>query len=296
MNVVITDELNTVFDKLRRQDLNCALANLSTGTDLPVKEYEESTINYYKFETHKYCEIAIQISGTSIINCNDKYYPLKKHQIFLLDRNVTHRLCYETRQKEPMIMLWTAVTAATLRPGLSTYFENNTREKHWALDIFAPGGYLLSNTFDELQLEYDNKNQAIASYLASFIMLLNRKITFVGEVWDSSRKTAMVNEVQRYIIQNISKPISLNQLSSLVSVSASYLCRIFKQITGTTIYSYIQDTRIRFATEYLVSSEMTLAEISEKLGFYDQFHFSKTFKAYTGISPTEYKANQAQNQ
>ena len=57
-----------------------------------------------------------------------------------------------------------------------------------------------------------------------------------------------------------------------------------------TITNYIHDLKIAKATEYLADPSLSLSEIAERLGFYDQFHFSKVFKVYTNTSPSKYRS------
>ena len=64
----------------------------------------------------------------------------------------------------------------------------------------------------------------------------------------------------------------------------------FKELFGISIHQYILQFKIEQAVSYLKSfPEMSIKEIAFNLGFYDEYHFSKQFKSYTGYSPTEYK-------
>ncbi len=281
----IIRELYAIYSSLSEENIGDYLKNISCSQEYHPRD--ANSIFCFPYESHKFMEFAIQISGWSVITLNKNGYVLKKNQMILIDKNTEHRLLIDFHQSDPVVMLWIATTNDTVRPGVTTY-ASGIVEKRWALDIIAPAGFLLDGILREISTNLPDKNKAICSYLSTYLILLIRKITFSNKIWDSDRKMSVVRKVQEYILDNISRKISLQELSDIVSLSPSYLCRVFKHCTGTTVFQYILDTRIRLATQCLVSSDLTLAEIAEKFGFYDQFHFSKVFKTYTHISPSSY--------
>ena len=65
---------------------------------------------------------------------------------------------------------------------------------------------------------------------------------------------------------------------------------VFKDYTGMTPKEYINNIRISRAKELLVNTDMTMSEIAERTGFYDQNYFSRMFKKHTGSCPKNYIA------
>ena len=61
--------------------------------------------------------------------------------------------------------------------------------------------------------------------------------------------------------------------------------------TGKTIFCYLNEYRITESKKLLYSGLLTNKEIAEKVGFHNEFYYSKVFKQYTGLSPREYKTN-----
>lgn len=68
-----------------------------------------------------------------------------------------------------------------------------------------------------------------------------------------------------------------------------------KSITGLGIGEYILKVRIDMARRYLSETGMTIAEISDKLGFSSQRYFSTAFKRATGLSPSEFRKSSIDN-
>ena len=96
-----------------------------------------------------------------------------------------------------------------------------------------------------------------------------------------------VDDILTYINQNIAQPITVEQLAECFFLSESYICRIFKQATGTTIGKYIAARRISIAKSAL-SEGASVTEAFEKSGFGDYSSFFKAFTKAVGVSPKKY--------
>lgn len=96
-----------------------------------------------------------------------------------------------------------------------------------------------------------------------------------------------VEEILKYINQNITEDITIEYLANHFYLSESYICRIFKSATGTTINKYISARRISIAKSLLSNGE-NVNDVCEKCGFNDYSNFLKTFKKSVGISPKKY--------
>jgi YSIRK-targeted surface antigen transcriptional regulator len=96
---------------------------------------------------------------------------------------------------------------------------------------------------------------------------------------------------KNYIMKHLYENISLCDLSKHTSLSMNYLSELFKKEVGIPISQYIQSERIEEAKKLLISSNYSLLDISAWLQFYDQSHFTRLFKKYTGVSPKKYRDN-----
>lgn len=96
-----------------------------------------------------------------------------------------------------------------------------------------------------------------------------------------------VDDILTYINQNISSPITLSQLAGEFFLSESYICRIFKAATGTTINKYVTARRISIAKSFLSNGDNVM-EAYAKSGFTDYSAFFKAFTKAVGISPKKY--------
>jgi AraC-like DNA-binding protein len=105
----------------------------------------------------------------------------------------------------------------------------------------------------------------------------------------SERQTSFISEALAYIHRNYAESFSLEDVSAACNVSASYLRQCFKSELGTSVMQYREHLRIERAKAMISSGEFKLKEISDSLGYYDIYHFSKRFKEATGIAPGAYR-------
>lgn len=99
----------------------------------------------------------------------------------------------------------------------------------------------------------------------------------------------IVSLIKEYIHHSYQDIIDLSVISKSFGFSTSYLTKIFIKYEGITPSKYIKQYRISIAKQLLKNTDIPISAISSQTGFSDQFHFSKTFKSVTGISPTQYR-------
>ncbi len=98
-----------------------------------------------------------------------------------------------------------------------------------------------------------------------------------------------VKDILSYIKEHYTQKIALEDIAGSVFLTVPYCCYIVKKELGVTIYDIILRERILLAQEYITAGQKKLREIPYLCGFNDYSHFSKYFKKYTGILPSEYK-------
>ena len=96
-----------------------------------------------------------------------------------------------------------------------------------------------------------------------------------------------MDDILSYINSNIAQPLSTTLLAEEFFLSESYICRIFKAATGTTINKYITARRISIAKS-LLNSGASVSDAYEKSGFTDYSNFFKAFTKAVGVSPKKY--------
>lgn len=97
----------------------------------------------------------------------------------------------------------------------------------------------------------------------------------------------------KFLHENYKQDVSFQELASKFGFSVEYLGKIFKKHSGLTLSKYLTRLRMNEAKRLLVSHpDMEIQKIGELVGYKDSFYFSRAFKSFTGIQPSEYR-NQA---
>src|SRR5215213_8853635 len=125
---------------------------------------------------------------------------------------------------------------------------------------------------------------------------LKNELSTVGFELVDDRKTSLVTQAKSAIIQFVhtddddalNKKLSV-LLAEKLGVDYNYLSALFSSVEGITIEKYVILQRIERAKELLAYNELTLNEISYKLGYSSVQHLSQQFKKVMGVTPSQYK-------
>jgi AraC-like DNA-binding protein len=92
-----------------------------------------------------------------------------------------------------------------------------------------------------------------------------------------------------YMSEHLDQPLRVSALAALANLSQAHFSVLFKEETGCSPRDYLHLLRIHRACQLLRGSTLNVKEIAASLGYQDQFHFSRQFKAFQGVSPSEYR-------
>lgn len=101
---------------------------------------------------------------------------------------------------------------------------------------------------------------------------------------------AKINKAMHYVRENCHKRLSVEEIADAVHLSKEYLSSKFKEVTGVSLPDYINQQKVSEAKQYLLFTDMSLAEIAESLSFSSQSYFQSVFKKHTGHTPAKYRA------
>ncbi len=110
-----------------------------------------------------------------------------------------------------------------------------------------------------------------------------------------NRAETRLEEVLRFINENLDQPLSNELLAEKYFTHPNHFIRAFKEKTGITPAKYIQMKRMETAKRLLESTDLSIMEITEKIGLLEPTHFSRLFKEYYNLSPTEHRRRFKQN-
>ena len=100
-----------------------------------------------------------------------------------------------------------------------------------------------------------------------------------------------VHQAIRFMQEHYMEDIDIGSLAEDLGFHSAYLTRLFNRYVGETPLKYLTGIRIQEARRLLLDSSLSIADIGERVGYPDQFHFSKTFRKATGMNPSAYRKN-----
>lgn len=139
---------------------------------------------------------------------------------------------------------------------------------------------------------YIQKAELIGDYSSLAKLSMAMLIDFASHVAAldiSSEYSNYVAEAIRYINKNVNQQLTLEQISSIVGISRTHLCAVFKKETGDTLIAYLTKKKMVEAKRLLSSTKMSLSAISEYLGYSSQSHFQKVFHDQIGETPLAFR-------
>ncbi|MBQ7386879.1 MAG: helix-turn-helix domain-containing protein [Clostridia bacterium] len=145
---------------------------------------------------------------------------------------------------------------------------------------------------DTLRLRdcYLGDNKAEHLYVKSEIMrTVHDFLKLCGDFQAENTREKPVREAIRYIRTHLTATLTVSEVAEAALTSESTLSAMFRREVGYTVASYIEDLVMCEAQNMLLENGVSIGEISERLGFCDQFYFSRRFKRRFGISPREYR-------
>ncbi len=98
-----------------------------------------------------------------------------------------------------------------------------------------------------------------------------------------------MNDIYSYIRSNFKEHISLDEIADEVNMTVPAFCRYFKKISRKTFTKFVNEYRVVHASKLLAETSMQITEVSFESGFNNFSHFNKSFKEFTGKSPSGYR-------
>lgn len=111
----------------------------------------------------------------------------------------------------------------------------------------------------------------------------------------SLKQVSLIRDISEYLAQHMDSRVTIEQLSKLFHVSQTQLKQSFKGVYGISVYAYIRSQKMQAAAIMLRQSDMSVLEIAGHFGYDNGSKFAKAFKEIIGLSPTKYRALDAES-
>ena len=112
--------------------------------------------------------------------------------------------------------------------------------------------------------------------------------------WSQSMgKTDYVDAAKRYVDSHILERVLVQDVAAAIGITPNYLSSLFKRQLGQNFVDYVNATKVRYACTLLQDGKHMVYEVSHMLGYDNAYYFTKVFKRYMKMTPSEYQAGSA---
>ena len=261
-------------------------SNISSSLDISeiyTKFYQEKGTNYnFSGEKHSYWELTYVDKGELLTTIDGVSYHLKQGDLIFYAPMQFH-------------------TQSTFEKISSSYLTINFKMNFNHADLLCnkifslqrDSYFIVTRLIEELSNDNLYSNDLSLCYLKQLIIQMlrldnshfhSKPTTHMQQTYENE----LLNDILLYIDNNIYEKISVSTLCEHFCISASMLHSLFRKNMNNTAKNYINELKLSKSKELIRNSTHTLSEISEMLGFSSIHYFSKKFKSYFNISPTEY--------
>jgi AraC family transcriptional regulator of arabinose operon len=252
-------------------------------------------IGWYPNAQYHYCERKAGAEEHILIFCaegegwfeiNGVRQTVHKNKVLLIPRNVPH--AYGASEHDPWSIHWVHFTGTS-----SDYFAH----------LLPPGSYTLAVAPETAETAKALFCECYESFLGSFVLQqmiyvaqtlhhLLGCVFFNNSAFSPRLRTSQFHSVRAtldYLRQNVHQQLSLGDMADHANLSKSHFSRLFKEQTGYPPIDYFIHLKVQHACMLLSVTRQTVREISQAVGYDDQYYFSRIFKKTIGVSPSKYR-------
>lgn len=246
---------------------------------------------------HEELEISYIITGSGTRVIGDSVEVFAKGEVIFLPSNMPHGWSFndydhdETGKIENITIIFPELLLNTLQKSFPEFKESIAALKLKKQSVSLEGKTL--TTVQELmkKMVQQNNIERLSSFFQLIAIIANtREAHVVGSQYRKNKVAIKMQEINRYMVNNFQKEISLEMVARHVAMNRSSFCSFFKREQGKSFFSALAEFRINCSCTMLVQTEMSIANICYAVGFNDIPHYNRTFKKQKGISPKSYRA------
>lgn len=229
------------------------------------------------------------IDGSGWFELNGVRYDVCANQYFILPAGVPHT--YASSDSDPWTIYWAHFGGSearhfmpadhapqTIAPGDDSRIENR-------ISLFEEIFNTLNDSFAIENIRY--ATSAFHHFLESM-----RYFRLYRKAGNRKHDADVIESTIHFMGENLERRLTLHEVADYAGLSPSFLSAKFKNRTGYGPLAYFNMMKVRKACELLDTTPMKLNQISSKLGFEDQFYFSRLFSKIMGMAPSAYRGRQ----
>ncbi|MEG0277509.1 MAG: AraC family transcriptional regulator [Coprobacillus sp.] len=235
---------------------------------------------------HPFVEIFYVIGGKGRFSVENETFDVKADDMIIVNPNVYHHEDSDGDNPLEYVVLGVEELTFHLNEEDNTFlYQSFEKDKE---DI----QYYISHLLMESEKRLDGYEAVCQKLFDLFLLKIVRQMRFSLSKNDLQKPIKReVRMICRYLDQNFANEISLEFLAEYMNINKYYLAHEFKKNMGISPINYLIERRIKECKSLLRTTSLSIAEISEAVGFSSQSYFSQIFKKNTQLSPKQYRDN-----
>ena len=236
---------------------------------------------YYPTERHPgHAEIVFPVHGVVDFQINGKWITLEESRTHILLPNTSHTERHF--QELPYTLLWLTSLPSSLTLHRTEYSPDvGYRQSACRVVITPPTARSLWECGSQQNVD---EPHYFSLLVQSLDYAVSMKPTEAGSV---DYRNAVLTQIKQYLDENYRTPVSLNELAYMAHFSVIYLNSIFRRQYGISLYKYQTQLRMKEALR-LLKEGLPPGETAKRTGFSDQRYFSRIFRRYYNVAPSQY--------
>lgn len=233
---------------------------------------------------HEYLEIIYFVRGSVTLKIDDKIHQAKSGDILVFNSFEVHESTHLSPDSEYYVFVIPPEYFQTSQAAENVLYRSVIRNDADCVSCVKKAAELVDNPCDSSRFLLN----AEIFRLLFFITQNHTQKSSSTQIQQMQTKQ-IIEDIQKRISRCYAEPLNLHLLANAFCISVSYLQHTFKAQTGYTIIDYMNRTRIDNAAALLRETDRHISEIAEAVGFSDYNYFSRVFKKYKNVTPTEYR-------
>ncbi len=236
--------------------------------------------------SHEFVELVYVESGTAVQKLNGESINLQEGDMFIIaDRGVEHYIrptCEENKFR---------VINIIFRHDFISFDYSVFRPVTPVSTLYNP---VMKRMVESAMQEYEDRGIFVDEMIKGTLYLLLGNLARMytnGSAGRTqrNRNTMYVMQAVRYISENFSEKLMLDDIANHVGLSPGYLQKLFKKERNTSVIEYLLRYRVEQSCKLLIETEKTISDISDSIGFSDIKNFYYAFKKVICMTPNEYR-------
>lgn len=224
------------------------------------------------------------IEGVGVIDVDGVNYELNANTFFIIPRNTPHH--YYSQGKHPWSIYWVHFMGEVA----DQLYERSQQDGHPVVHNI-PFQESRIKLFDQIYNAVDHGSSQREMEITNINLLqLIASMVYFRENNPSTQLADAITESILFMKKNVAGKLSIADFASQQNFSISHYSRLFKEKTGSSAINYFNQLKMQKACQYIYFTDHSLKEISNQLGFEDQYYFSRLFTKIIGSSPSSYKS------